>query len=363
MKNKTALILILIICAAAILSGCQKTDAATADNGVKSVKTLVSERRTTDQTVAYTGIIQPVEKTDLSFNIAGRISHIAVAEGDAVVPGQILASIDTQDIHMQKDTLVSKQQSTAKEIQKAEAVLIFSKEDYNRSKALYEAGALSKAALDQKELAYKQAGLVYEMMQDAANQLQTEGKRLQSVIEYGTLRANGTGVVDALHLEVSEYAAPGKPVLTLRSEKLMAVTSVSAKDHSLLSLGTVVSVELDGEAVMGNIASISDAADDITRGYRVEIALPDGWGTSGAVTEVRFTLGNSEHIWIPLQSILSSTVDYVYVVEEGKAAKRVVEILETQGDEAGVSGLHSGDQIVVSGMKSLIEGMPVKIIQ
>lgn len=361
MRKRVAFALILFVLT--VLSGCQKTEAKVPDTGGKSVETLVTGLRTTNQVTAYSGIIESIERTDLSFNIPGRVSRIAVSEGDTVVAGQILASINTQDIQMQMSSLRSKAASTSKEIQKAEANLRFSEEDYNRNKQLQEAGAISEVALEQKALTLEQASLVHQMAQEAAKQLQTEQSRLGSIVDDGTLKAESAGVVDAVHLEVSEYAAPGKPVMTLRSEQLMAVTYVTAKDLPLLSKDMPVTIEQDGKTTQGSIASISDSADVVTRVYKVEITLPADWGTDGAVVRIGFTTGEAQHVWVPLQSILSSTVDYVYVVREGQAVKQVIEVLDTEGDEAAVSGLKPGEAVIVSGMKSVIEGMTVKVIQ
>ena len=361
MRKRGVFALILFVLTA--FSGCQKTEATAADTGGKSVETLVTSLRTTNQVTSYSGIVESIEKTDLSFNIPGRVSRIAVSEGDTVVPAQILASIDTQDIQMQMSSLTSKAASTSKEIQKAEANLRFSEEDYNRNKLLQEAGVISEVALEQKALALEQASLVHQMAQEAAKQLQTEQSRLRSIVDDGTLKAESAGVVDAVHLEVSEYATPGKPVLTLRSEQLMAVTYVTAKDLPLLSKDMPVTIEQDGKTTQGSIASISDSADMVTRAYKVEITLPGDWGTDGAVVRIGFTTGEAQRVWVPLQSILSSTVDYVYVVREGQAVKQVIEVLDTAGDEAAVSGLKPGEAVIVSGMKSVIEGMTVKVIQ
>ena len=53
----------------------------------------------------------------------------------------------------------------------------------------------------------------------------------------------------------------------------------------------------------------------------------------------------------------------MYVVRAGQAVKQVIEVLDTEGDEAAVSGLKPGEAVIVSGMKSVIEGMTVKVIQ
>ena len=274
MRKRAVFALILFVLT--VLSGCQKTEAKVPDTGSKSVETLVIGLRTKNQVTAYSGIIESIERTDLSFNIPGRVSRIAVSEGDTVVAGQILASINTQDIQMQMSSLRSKAASASKEIQKAEANLRFSEEDYNRNKQLQEAGAISEVALEQKALTLEQASLVHQMAQEAAKQLQTEQSRLGSIVDDGTLKAESAGVVDAVHLEVSEYAAPGKPVMTLRSEQLMAVTYVTAKDLPLLSKDMSVTIEQDGKTTQGSIASISDSADMVTRAYKVEITLPSG---------------------------------------------------------------------------------------
>ena len=59
--------------------------------------------------------------------------------------------------------------------------------------------------------------------------------------------------------------------------------------------------------------------------------------------------------------ILSSNIDYVYVVEDDRAVKRTVTIEKTKGSQAKVKGLEVGEQLIVNGMKSVKNGALVNI--
>jgi len=360
MKKLTIIGLVLI--ASISLSSCSQTETgdASKDEDYKSVGVITTEKRLENETLKYTGIIQPDVQKNLSFKIAGRMDELFVSEGDYVEKGQKLGSIDSQDVNMQLASLSSQSNAASKEIQKAKEALSFSKTQYENAKILYEEGAVSKVFLDSQSLAYEQARLNHEITQDNSNRLSSEKARVGNAIDDATIYADQDGLITSILYEKSEYVTPGKPVFIIGSKNQKIEIYVTRDDRKLLNVGQKIYFTIDDEKKEGKITFVDDMADLQTSTYKVEIGIEDDEVLTGSIVRVQVVIGQTEGIWIPIQCIQSTTIDFVYVIEDGKSSKRPINILEVKGDEALVEGLQVNESLIVAGMKSLVEGMPVK---
>ncbi len=183
------------------------------------------------------------------------------------------------------------------------------------------------------------------------------------MLSEGTLISDQSGIVDDILVEEYEIRSAGAPVISLRSTDQMVVTYVTSGDRNQIEIDQKVKLLVDGQTLEGAILFIDDAADAQTHSYRVEIGFSHTQVTNGSVANIDFVVGQYTGIWIPIQSVQTSTLDFVYLVNEDRAEKRAIEILEVKGDEVLIEGLERGEQLIVSGMKSLIEGMLVKAME
>lgn len=90
----------------------------TSQKTVTAYTTENVKRGNLDQTVSGTGTINPVDQTDLSFKVSGRVIELTADVGDVVKAGQLLAQVDLgtlsselagsrHDLQVQKETLNS----------------------------------------------------------------------------------------------------------------------------------------------------------------------------------------------------------------------------------------------------------------
>lgn len=354
----------LLLSVSMVFTGCFKSEAdENKEEAYKTVKVNEVKMRITDQTLRYSGVVKSKVETKVSFKTSGRVERILVQEGERVEPGQVLAMLDTTDTQLQVQSLGSQFNASQKNIAIAKEAYDYQSSEYNKAKSLHEAGIISNSAFDASSLVYEQAKLSYEMALDSNKQLGAEKGRLEELLSEGTLISEKVGVVDVLLLEESEIAAAGSPVLKLRSGEQMVVTYVSREDQKKMEQGTPVVLNIDEQTLQGTVLYIDDAADAQTHSYRVEIGLTEGSVANGSVGDIDFIVGQFTGTWIPIQSVQTSTIDFVYLVNDGRAVKRTIHILEVKGDEALVEGVERGEHLVVSGMKSLIEGMLVKSVE
>src|SRR5207245_130932 len=88
---RPALAAIPIACLAAVCGGCSA--------GI-AVRVVEATRARVESTVTTTssGTVEAEQEAVLSFGLAGRVSSIAVAAGDQVHQGQVLAEIENRDL-------------------------------------------------------------------------------------------------------------------------------------------------------------------------------------------------------------------------------------------------------------------------
>ncbi len=344
-----------------VLLGCSHEAADLPKEAVyKTVGTIVTEKRLEDEILVYTGAIKPDIQKKLSFKTAGRFDQIFINEGDYVEVGTKLGSIDTQDMSMQLKSLGSQSQVANKEILKASEALSYAKDQYDSYKALYEGGAVSKDALDAKSLSYEQAKLNHNITQDNSNRFSSEKTRITMAIKDGTIYADQNGIVSNILFEKSEFIAPGQPVFIMGSSNQKIVIYVTRDDRKVLKVGQKIHYEIDHVKKEGTITFVDEVADAQTSTYKVEIGIEENEVLSGTIVRVEVVVGKSEGIWVPIQCIQSTTIDFVYVIKDGKSSKRTIKVLEMKNDKALVEGLEENEILIVVGMKSLVEGMLVK---
>jgi multidrug efflux pump subunit AcrA (membrane-fusion protein) len=187
------------------------------------------------------------------------------------------------------------------------------------------------------------------------------------------------GVISGVYLDRGAGVSPPNPspsmgtalVGVVNMDTVIVTVDVIEKDISKVKLGQKAHIRVDAypqEEFTGRVTSINPAIDLASRTAPVEITISNlnHKLNSGMFAQVEIVIGEKpKAILIPSYSILESEDQKsVYVVENGKAVSRVVEIGNYQGDSVEViSGLKSGDTLIVSGQHGLGENSIVNIVE
>ena len=213
---------------------------------------LALKRGNAGGSLVASGTVEATEAR-LGFQAAGRLSRLAVREGDTVRADSLLASLDLAETEARRDQAVA--QAAAAEAQLLELTRGYRREeveqaraameaaerrfedaqrDLDRTERLREGGAVSQEARDKAQVVFDVAR---SQLAQAREQwtIYTEGPRPEriaaaraqlaqaraSVRAFDALLANMVvrapfdGVVTVRHREPGEIIAPGSPVLTL----------------------------------------------------------------------------------------------------------------------------------------------------
>jgi len=223
-------------------------------------------------------------EADLGFRTTGRIELISVDEGDRISEGQLLAVLDQQELAAALAAARARAEAAgatleeltegfrSEEIEQARAVLraaerrrLDARRDLERAKNLYEDGAISEQALDDRETV---ATVAESEMQGASERLrllesgtrserisaqraslaasEAEAERVEALLEYAQITAPNAGLITIRHREPGEIVSAGAAVLTLmKPDDRWVRIYVRADRVGRLSIGQTAMITAD----------------------------------------------------------------------------------------------------------------------
>lgn len=298
--------------------------------------------------IRNSGRISHKNEMRLAFKTGGLIASIAVEEGDEVDAGQVLATLDLEEINARQNRAASRYRITAA--------------DLERFTKLYHESLVSLQVLQNAQSANDGAA--------ADLQIADFNKKLS------VIRAPASGRILKRYVESSELIQSGQPVFLLASSKQGSVVRVGLIDQDIVkvSVGDPVKILLDaypGREFTGTVSEVALSTDSGTGTFEVEIRINDqGFDLrSGLIARVEIlpSLGEAQY-YIPVESIFradNGRATIFILDEENSTAHEVrIEIVEFLIDEVVVRGsLKASDRIIKLGAPYLTDGSAVSVIE
>src|SRR5438034_6130520 len=275
-------------------------------------------RRNLVAAVTASGKIQPKKKVDVSADITGRITRLAVREGDYVQKGQFLLQIDPtiyQANVQRADALLASSQAGAVQ---AKANRDQAQRALGRTKELREQNPnlISQEQLEQAQTAFEVSDALANSAQHQVDQARAGVQQARDELSKTRILAPMTGRITRLAVEEGEVAVPGTfsretgLLLTISDLSVIQVkVQVDETDVVRLHMGDSVDVTIDAfpdTTFVGRVTKVSDSAiltaasaaagqNDRAVDYQVEITLanppaevrPDLSATARIVTDTR----------------------------------------------------------------------------
>lgn len=210
-----------------------------------------------------TGIFEATTVT-VSSETTGKILRLDVAEGDNVNQGQLLASIDTSMLVLQRSQLLSRQGATANttpDIQAQAAALrtqIANQElEFKRQKNLLADGATTQqrydnaashlqALKDQLTALLSTLGKNTNSISDNVQAIEIERDQIELQLEKSSVTSPLSGTILVKYAEPGEYAVPGKPLVKIADLNDIYLRSYfTASQLADLNIGQEVTVIAD----------------------------------------------------------------------------------------------------------------------
>ena len=263
-----------------------------------------------------------------------------LTEGTPVKKGQLLMTLSSRGLAVN---------NLGAEIASAKAKFQQAKSEYDRKKELYESKIVPKSEFEKVESDFLVAQSNYETLSAGVS---GSGKQV---------RAPFNGFIKSINVSNGEYAAQGKPLVSVGThQSKMLKTQVSPS--SGLTMESIQGIWFQNEAAQwksvtdagGSILSIGKDVErdnpliSIYAQVNEEVDMPEG-----SLTEVQIAMGNAKaSITIPVNALLEDYGSYSVIVQlSGESfERRPVKIGKRNGEHVEIQqGLQVGEVVVTIG--------------
>ncbi len=407
------------------LSSCGKKEDNLEVSSAINVKAVIAEEKSIENKISYTGEIKAASSASVSAKVSGTVKSIKAELGDYVKEGDVLMTIDsTQYAQAYKQALANVEMAEASKLNadaayrtvsegsseqtkininqslaNAETQYKTAEDNYNRQKALYDIGAISKVALDSAKTSLDSAKLAYDTQVKSAelnnsviiprNEESAKGgvtqanaalKQARVALEIAStnldncvVRAPISGYITAKNVTMGQMASPGIELFGIKNSD-MADVELNVTDSVISKISedtkAVISIKSAGlNKIKGSVTVVSKAKSDQTGMFTVKVAIPnkDGKIKIGMLADVSLVVDKTKNaLAIDSNAVINKNgKNFVYIAKDGKAVKKEVEIGISNGEITEITkGLKEGDKVITDGKEFLSDkNNKIKIVK
>lgn len=336
--NKKSLITVTLFCLA--FTGC-KHEAETEDYVTAKVEIATVQLAPVSGLSNFSGTVEEMCGSTLSFPVGGTIKQIYVSPGQMVSKGMLLAEVDESSLYnAYVGALALRQQA---------------EDAYSRLKILYNNGSLPEIQWIEVQSKLKQAISGEQIAKKALNDCK--------------LYAPFSGYIAEKNSEIGQNALPGIPVLKLvKIGQVKIKFAVPEKEIAQMKRGmkmTVCVPALDNRSYEGFITETSVTAHPLARSYDVKLLVENSDNSllPGMICNI-YKKNDLEKqvIMLPGQVIMidENNNHFVWLDRDGTAQKQRVETGSvTRHGVIITSGLKPGDKVIVRGQQKISSGQKI----
>jgi membrane fusion protein, multidrug efflux system len=293
------------------------------------------------------------------FRVPGKIARRAVDVGQEVKVGQVLATLDSQDV-------LPAINAQAAQVEVARTDLKFQQSELKRQAELREKGFVSGAALERQAATSDAANA---RMKSAQSQL----ANVQNSLNFQTLRAEKAGVVVGIDAEAGSVVAAGQSIVRVAQLGEREIT-VNVPERAVSQMKSaanflVVFDALPEKFFRAKLRELAPSADAASRTYAARLSLLDASDEIklGMSATVRSDLGANKTIVIPNSALYTrDNATRVWLVDRASETVKPVEVklgASTNDGVAIAAGLNAGDILVTAGANLLQPGQKIRLIE
>jgi RND family efflux transporter MFP subunit len=390
-----------VVAAAGVFAsaGCAQTPSAQAPGRGATAKQIQVEtvrQQAVRRSVDLVGTLAAVDQVTISSEADGKVSRILADLGDRVTAGQALVRLDSE-----KQQYSSDQQKAAlaralaqygatdpqhlpeidhtPDVQKANADLVQAQQAFTRADELFKRKLVSQQTLDDAQAALESKKASYESALQGAKNLRASIQASEATMKLAErqlrdteIRAPFDGYVEKRLVNLGELVKTQMPVMSIvRVDPLKVIAEIPERMAPWMNNGQPVQLQVDAypdRTFTGKVSRISPAVNTSTRAFPFEALVPnhDAALKPGTFARVHIeTDKTDEVITVPYTALqYRYGVNRVFVVEGDKLVVRELKVGDRMGDRIEVvSGVKPGEQIALTDVEKLVDGMKVTATQ
>ena len=410
---KFALLMLLLVAVAAFIAACggskanvRKEETANTPPPAVDVTTATAIKRDLPRFFEATGSLAGDQQTDVAPQTSGKVVAVGVDIGSPVRRGQMLVRLDDAELKLRVEQAVAQvnqakaavRQAEEKiglrsgqsfdpnrvaEVASARVALDLAEKNLRRAEKLIESGDVSRQFYDQQraqrdqlkeqyDVALAQARQNYAGVEVARTNVANAEAALslaKQSLSYAVIPSPMDGFVSERTADLGEYVSPQQKVATIvRTNPLRVRIDVPEQAIQEVRVGQSVSATTSAwpdRNFSGRVARIAPNVSAQSRTLTVEAEIDNSNGAlkPGQFATVRILEERAEPaVLVPARAVVTEAgVSRVFVIKNGHAEQRVVQLGQTEGDLVEIkNGVAADEQIATSGMERLSDGVAVK---
>lgn len=355
-----------------------------------------------------TGSLAGDEQTDVAPQTSGKVVALGVDIGSHVNKGQMLIRLDDAELKLRVEQAVAQLEQTKAAVRQAEEKIglrpgqtfdptrvaevagakvayDLAEKNLRRAEKLIESGDVSRSYYDQQRAQSDQLKEVYEaaLAQARQNYAAVEVARTNVAnaesqlalarknLSYAVITAPFDGYVAERTADLGEYVSPQQKVATIvKTNPLRIRIDIPEQAIPEVQVGQSVSMSTSAwpdKNFSGHIARIAPSVSASSRTLSIEAEIENNSGVlkPGQFATVRILQNRPQQaVLVPKKAVITENdSSHVFVIKNGHAELRLVQIGQTEGDLLQVkSGVASGELIATGNLEQLTDGAAVKQI-
>ena len=342
-------------------------------------------------------VIGPEQEVRVTAEAAGQVLTITKRQDTPVQEDEVVVQLDpealTRAVQDAQFTLSSAQvnlssATTATETQKTQAELAVraaqasynaAQSNYLEAQDLFKIGALAKTELNTAEtaflaaetalgqaqatLAQAEAGGNVELLQLQVDQAQTNLTQAQTALDSANITSPITGVITNMLVEQGTFVDRGTTVFNVAStEQQLATLQVPLPVAERLRQEGVIKFSFAGNPHTAQVLTTS-ALNPKTQLVTVTTRLEPSQNPipNGSRAQLSYRFADAGGIILPSGALQTAPGRrFVFLFQNGRAARREVELIGESGDQVAVLGIPAGAQVIYPVPPNLRSGMRVR---
>ena len=373
---------------------------------VVEVTTSPAIQRQLPRFLEATGSLAADEQTEVAPAVSGKVVSVGVDLGTFVQQGTVLVRLDDRDSRIRYEQATAQVAQAQASVRQAEAriglrpgqafdaervaevgaarvALELAEKQLRRFERLLESGDVSRSDYDQQRAQRDQLRQQYEVALTQARQnyaavhtaraavdaAQTQVASARKAIADAVVAAPISGFVADRPADIGEYVTPSSKIATIvRTNPLRMRIDIPEQAVGSVQVGQSVSVTVSAypdRTFSGRVHHISPSVTPNSRTLTVEAEVDNGDNLlkPGQFGTVRILLPQSEPaVLVPLRAVRTEAgTSRVYVIRDGRAEQRIVQLGQTEGDLVEIrTGLAADEVVATSNVEMLSDGMSVR---
>ncbi len=300
----------------------------------------------------FVGSVESRDQARLVSRSSGKVTNLAVREGNLVKTNQLLLEISDNSAEEQLRATEAAIAVASSQMDSAQARLTLAEQTAARYKQLLKAKAVTPQEYDQISAELSMAKQQLAAAVAEVERGKAERDRVVQQNSYNRVIAPFAGQIISVQIKQGATVLPGTPLLVIdREGKRQARVKVPERLLGQIKIGSVMAVELPSmqKVIDGKVLRVQGGSDPVSRSYDVIIELADAKDVpTGIFARARRTLPSEELLLIPEAAVtIRGQLTGVFLVEDKISKFRLVRLGRRFGDRREVlSGVEAGDRII-----------------